>query len=344
MKLRLKRKRTGKSQERRIKKAPAGPAKRTAKKLPERRAMIAAARRRIRAALAFVPGAAVKATLKVDRTMNRALRWAHPRLVGAARKVTSVTVRLVRAAGRRLRPGAVLLLRGFAVADRWRRRLTAAAVRGATRASGVLTPERAICAAIVAAAACLIVSQFVAYRSVEVGQPGYAGLTSVASPPAVGIENAGEAHSYLLVPVGILVVALAILAVLRPRRSGLGRVVAGLGLLGIAVALVVDRPAGLDASTQEARFAGAKAVLEDGFYAELASAAGILLCGLLLVAAPKAAARYHARPCRTRTNSFARVASVLRRRRRRRASSRARATRSASPRRSGGASAPAWRL
>src|SRR4029077_7371130 len=100
---------------------------------------------------------------------------------------------------------------------------------------------------------------------------------------------------------------------------------------------------GLDVGQLSSRFAGASAVLLDGFYAQIAAAAGLMLGGLLLVLAPRAAARYHARPCRTRTNLFARAASGLRRRRRRRASSRAKGARRPSPRRSGVASAPASR-
>jgi hypothetical protein len=192
---------------------------------------------------------------------------------------------------------------------------------------------------ILASAACLVVSQFVDYRAVEVGQPGYAGLPA-ATPPTVGAKAAGQAHSYLLIPVALLAAALAV-GVLRTGRRELGRVIAILGVLSVAVILLVDLPAGLDAGSEASRFSGATAVLSDGFYAELASAAGLILGGVLLVAAPRAAARYHARRCRTRTNSLGRAASALRRRRRRRASSRGKAARSASPRRSAAASAPA---
>jgi hypothetical protein len=343
-----------------MKKALAGPAKRTAKKLPERRAMIAAARRRamvarvraeactraadrrLNALLLAAPRVEVW-TRAADRRLDRLLVRAWPRLAAAGRRVGAVCRPWVQWLSRRLRPAAVLLLRAFSLAERLLRRLSAATTQAATRASAVITPERAICGAIVACAACLVVSQFVAYRGVEIGQPGYAGLPQSAAPPTVGVETAGEAHSYLLVPVALLAASLAAFAALAPRRRGLGRAIVVLGLLSIAVVLLVDRPAGLDESAQASRFSGAIAVLDDGFYAELASAAGLVLGGLLLVAAPKAAARYHARRCRTRTSSFARVASALRRRRRRRASSRGRDARRPSPRRNGAASAPASR-
>jgi hypothetical protein len=308
-----------------MKKALAGPAKRTAKKKPERRAMIAAVGRRIR-----------KATVRLDRGADRALQRAAGPLMRAGRSARKAGAR----AGVRLRPLAVLLFRGLALVERLLLRVLTASVRLATRLSAVLTPRRVICLAIVAAAGCLIAAQFVDYRAVEIGQEGYAGLPA-ASAPTVAAETAGQAHAYLLIPVALLAAILAVVAARNERRRGLGRVILALGLLSLAVILLVDRPAGLDVGSEASRFSAAKAVLDDGFYAEIAAAAGLILGGALLVAAPKAAARYHARPCRTRTNSFARVASALRRRRRRRASSRAKGARRGSRRRNGAVSAPA---
>lgn len=328
---------TGKSRPgRRTKKALAGPAKRTAKKKPERRAMIAAARRRVM----VVRVRARALTKRVDRWANRLLLRAAPVAAAAIRLVRTTASGWSRRAWRRLRPLVALLFRGLSALERRLRRVGAWAGRLATRASAVLRPQRAICLAVVAAAACLAIAQFVEYRAVEIGGPAYAGVPD-ATAPTVDAETAGEAHAYLLLPVALLAAALA-LAVLRDeRRRGLGRAIFGLGLLSLAVVLIVDLPAGLDAGAQEARFAGATAVLENGFYAQLAAAVGTMLGGALLLLAPKAAARYHARPCRTRTNSFARAASALRRRRRRRASSRGKGARRGSRRRKGGVSAPA---
>jgi hypothetical protein len=301
--------------------------------------MIAAARRRIRAARDAVGRrlrGTVPATRRLDRAADRQLRRAWPLLARLGRAARAVG----RGGGRRLRPPGALLFRGLALLERRLLRLAALARRAAARASARLSPHRAICLTAIGAAACLLVAQFVEYRAVEVGQSGYAGLPA-AGAPTVGGETAGQAHAYLLVPVALLAAALAGWALLGEQRHRLGRIVFALGLLSLAVALLVDLPAGLDAGAEAARFSGAEAVLYDGFYAEIAAAAGLMLTGLLLVAAPKAAARYYARPCRTRTSSFARVASALKRRRRRRASSRARGARRASPRRSGEASAPA---
>jgi hypothetical protein len=218
-----------------------------------------------------------------------------------------------------LRPAGAALFGTLERGDRWTRRGCAWAVRTATRASAVVTPDRAIAAVTVLAAACLVASQFIDYRAVEVGQPGYANLPDGAAPvPTIDPKAAGAAHAYLLVPLALLAAALAVRAV-RTKRRGLGLAVAALGLICLAVILLVDMPAGLDASAQESRFAGAKAVLQDGFYAELAAAGALVLCGLL----------YYARPCRIPINLSGRAASARRRRPRRQASSQARVARRA---------------
>lgn len=277
----------------------------------------------------------------LERDARRAWRRWSRRALRYGRPVYARAGRLLRWAGRRLRPLLVLLLRVLALVDRLLRRVGRAATRAATLASRPLTPRRAICGVIVASAACLVAAQFVHYRGVEVGQPGYAGLPGAASAPQVGLETPYDAHSFALIPLALAAAALAVLAARRRGREGLGRIVFALGAACVAVVLLVDMPAGLDEHAQSLRFAGAQAVLIEGFYAQLAAAGGMMLGGLLLVLAPKAAARYHARPCRTRTSLYARAASGLRRRRRRRASSRPRGARRPSPRRSGGASAPA---
>jgi len=323
-----KQKRSGKKPDRRMKKALKGPAKRTAKKgLPERRAMIAAAWRRVGTVLTAVG----KRTRQVDSAVARRIEKLRPVLVRLLERGLKGGARIAQATAKRLRPLGVFVLRAFARGERWLRRATTAASRVATRASAAVTPQRAICAVIVASAICLIASQFVSFRSVEIGQPGYAGL-SAAAPPTVGGKDPTDVHSYLLIPIALLA-AIAGTMALRPERRGLGRVVIALGLLSIAVILLVDLPAGLDEGAQASRFAGATAVLDNGFYAQLAAAAGLVLGGLL----------YYARPCRIPINLSGRAASARRRRRRRQVSSRDRAARRPSPRRSGAASARASR-
>lgn len=282
----------------------------------------------------------IAATRRLDQAVDRQLQRAWPPLSRAGQRVSRIGRRFGRNAAKRARPLGVLLFRLLSRLERGLLRGAALASRAATRASAVLTPQRAICLTVVGSAVCLIAAQFVDYRAVEIGQSGYAGL-SAASAPTVAVERAGEAHAFLLIPVAVLAAVLALAVLRNDRRRGLGRIIFALGLLSLAVILLVDLPAGLDTGSEASRFSGAEAVLYDGFYAQIAAAAGLMLGGALLVAAPKAAARYHARPCRTRTNLFARAASGLRRRRRRRASSRAKGARRASRRRNGEVSAPA---
>jgi len=255
---------------------------------------------------------------QADRAANRGLERAYP-------TVRFVWLWLARIAGRawgwlwpRLRPLLGFFFHALAAGERLVRRGCALAVRAATAASRVATPARAAALVLVGAGALLVASQFIDYRGVEIGQPGYAGLPDVATVPTVDVRTAGEAHAYLLVPVGLAAMAIGVLAMRREAKR-LGLLAIALGLLSLAVILAVDLPAGLDEGSQTSRFAGTSAVLEDGFYAELAAAGAMVLAGLL----------YYARPCRIRINLSGRAARARRRRPRRRASSRARVARSA---------------
>jgi hypothetical protein len=244
--------------------------------------MIAAVRRRVLVARVRVESW----TKAADRRANRVLVAAWPRIVRRAAGVRRRALRATRWMGRRLRPLGVLLFRFLSRLERRLLRGRDLAIRAATRASAVLTPQRSIGAAILASAACLVVAQFVEYRSVEIGQPGYAGLPA-ATAPTVDEQPAGQAHAYLLIPLALFAAGLTV-AALRSGRHQLGRVVAALGLLGLAVVLLVDMPAGLDAGAQASRFSGATATLEGGFYGELAACGGLILGGLLLARRPRA--------------------------------------------------------
>jgi hypothetical protein len=186
----------------------------------------------------------------------------------------------------------------------------------------VLAPRRGIGLTIAAAGGLLVVSQFLDYHGVRIGEqvtlPG--GIES-APPPTVDLRTAGSAHSYVLVPIGAIAVALGLAMTVRGGRVGrlaaLGAILAGAASL--AVILLIDLPSGLDVGAQSERFAGASAILEKGFAAELAAAGGVVLGGVL----------YYARPCLIRISLSGRAASARRRRPRRRASSRGRVARSA---------------
>jgi hypothetical protein len=267
-----------------------------------------AADRRLNALLVAAPRVG-SWTRAADRRLNRLLVAAGPRLAGAGRRLRATALPPLRWAGRRLRPAGAFLFRRLAWLERRLLAVAAWAQRAASAASAVLTPQRAICLTIAGAAACLIAAQFVEYRAVEVGQAGYAGLPA-ASAPTVGAETAGQAHAYLLIPVALLAAALALAALVNERRRGLGRIVFALGLLSLAVILIVDLPAGLDVGSEASRFAGAEAVLYDGFYAQIAAAAGLMLGGLLLSSAHKVRNR---RGYRLRKPSLARTQGGRRR-------------------------------
>jgi hypothetical protein len=255
---------------------------------------------------------------QVDRAANRGLERAYPAVVRVRHHGARAARRTWAWLWPLLRPLLALFFKGVAAIERAIRRTCSLLVRAAAAGSEVVTPARAAAVVLIAAGACLVASQFVDYRGVEIGQPGYAGLPQVARAPTVEVRTAGEAHAYLLVPLGAAAVVLGLMALVRERRR-LGLAVVGLGLVAITVILLVDLPAGLDEGSQTSRFAGATAVLEDGFFAELAAAGGMVLAGLL----------YYARPCRIRISLSGRAASARRRRPRRRASSRAKVARSA---------------
>lgn len=143
------------------------------------------------------------------------------------------------------------------------------------------TPERVLVVVTAAAAACLAYSQFVDYRGVQVGQPQYSEVSTIAPPPQTSRVLAGDAHAYVLVPLAAIALAIAVVALISGRWR-LGRLVSVIGLIGIAISLAIDLPKGLDAGTAGIAFAGARATLTDGFYAQLAASAVLVLCGWVL--------------------------------------------------------------
>src|SRR6186997_112782 len=159
------------------KKAPGGPAKRPAKKqrkLPERRAMIAALQRRSR---------------QLDRAANRGLERAHPGWVRVRHRSALAARRAWALLWPLLRPLLAFFFRAVAAGERRLRRLCGLLIMGATAASRVVTPPRAAAFLLIGAGVCLVASQFVDYRGIEIGQPGYAGLPDVAKAPTVGVKT-----------------------------------------------------------------------------------------------------------------------------------------------------------
>jgi hypothetical protein len=166
---------------------------------------------------------------------------------------------------------------GTWVAERTRAAASATA-RGAQRH---VTPLSTVAFVGIAAAVGLGISQFFDYHGVAVDAPNYAGeVGSTAPAPIVGTETAGSAHLWVLIPVAVAAIVLIIGAYRGERR--LAGAVAICGLLGLAVAVAVDLPQGLDAGRPGLAFSGSQAVLLQGFWAEVACSAVLMLCGGLL--------------------------------------------------------------
>ncbi len=167
-----------------------------------------------------------------------------------------------------------------------------------TRLDRVVTPARAIVAVSAASAVLLGWSQFIDYRAVEIGQPGYAGILDVVSAPTTDGRTPIDEHSFLLVAAALAALVATFLGAAGRRRAGF--VVAGAGLLSVAVALLIDLPAGTDASNVAAAYSGAEPVLLAGFWLELAAGLGLVCCGALIAAAPAPASRRTTRRRRRR--------------------------------------------
>jgi hypothetical protein len=144
-----------------------------------------------------------------------------------------------------------------------------------------VTPRSTVAFVGVAAAVGLGVSQFFDYHGVAVDAPDYAGeIGAIAPVPITGRETAGSAHLWVLLPVAALAVLLILAAYRgRPRLAGL---VAVCGVIGLAVAIAVDLPQGLEVGRPGLAFTGTEAQLLQGFWAEVACSAVLILCGGLL--------------------------------------------------------------
>jgi hypothetical protein len=144
-----------------------------------------------------------------------------------------------------------------------------------------VTPLSTVAFVGIAAAVGLGVSQFFDYHGVAVDAPNYAGeVGSTAPAPIVGTETAGSAHLWVLIPVAVAAIVLIIGAYRGETR--LAGAVTICGLLGLAVALAIDLPQGLDAGRPGLAFSGSEAQLLQGFWAEVSCSAILMLCGGLL--------------------------------------------------------------
>ena len=133
----------------------------------------------------------------------------------------------------------------------------------------------------ICAAVGLGVSQFFDYHGVAVDAPDYAGeIGAVAPVPMTDQQTAGSAHLWLLLPVAGAAALLMIAAYRGRPRLAAG--VAACGVIGLAVAIAVDLPQGLEVGRSGLAFNGTEAKLLEGFWAEVACSAVLILCGGLL--------------------------------------------------------------
>lgn len=179
-------------------------------------------------------------------------------------------------------------LLGFAVLAAWRRALlpaalaVLAAVRAVYRfALRRIRPVHGVAAVTAVAIIALAASQWADYRGVVVGTGGYSPSLEVVAPaPEVARERTGEAHSWVMVPLAAVALAVTALA-LRGRRR-LARLLAPIGVAVIVIAVLVDRPKGLDEGSAAIAYQGAEARLLEGFSLQIAAGAVLIACGLLL--------------------------------------------------------------
>jgi hypothetical protein len=141
-----------------------------------------------------------------------------------------------------------------------------------------VTPINTAMAVGIGAAIALGAAQFLDYSGIAVGDPLYQGEeANVAPVPLTDVEKLGSAHAYVMLPLAVVAIVLIVLT--RRGRWKLGRAVALIGLIGIAVTLLIDRPQALDAGPLADAYAGSEAKLLDGYYAQLIASIALLVMG-----------------------------------------------------------------
>jgi hypothetical protein len=144
-----------------------------------------------------------------------------------------------------------------------------------------VTPPVTVAVVGAGAAILLGASQFADYHGVAVDAPAYSGeIGRVAPAPMTGQETAGSAHVWILLPVAAAALVMVWAAYRARRRFAAGVVICG--VVGLAVALAVDLPQGLETGRPGLAFTGAEAKLLGGFWVEVFASATLILCGCLL--------------------------------------------------------------
>jgi hypothetical protein len=144
-----------------------------------------------------------------------------------------------------------------------------------------VTPRATVAVVGAAAAVLLGASQFADYHGVAVDTQAYTSdISRVAPAPITGTESAGSAHFWILLPLAAFALLMVWGAYRGSRRLAAGTVICG--IFGLAVALAVDLPQGLETGRAGIAFIGAEAQLLGGFWVEVFSSATLILCGCLL--------------------------------------------------------------
>jgi hypothetical protein len=166
-----------------------------------------------------------------------------------------------------------------------------------------VTPARGLCIVAVAASVALGASQFSDYRAVQVGAPQYRTVQSVAPAPEVDQKSPRSAHGVAVFVIAVACLFVTVFAATRNWR--LARLLLFLGAAVVLLSLIVDLPQGLREGSIGLDYEGANAVLLGGFWAQLFSAATLMVIGPLLAVqlraerdARRAAGRVSARPPR----------------------------------------------
>jgi hypothetical protein len=142
-------------------------------------------------------------------------------------------------------------------------------------------PVHGVVAATLVAIVVLVVSQWIDYRGISVGTGSYSESVELVVPaPEVASERAGEAHAWVMLPLALAAAVVTVLAI-RGRRK-LARLLVPIGLAVIAIAVLADAPKGLDEGAAAISYEGAQARLLEGFWLQIAAAAVLIVCGLLL--------------------------------------------------------------
>lgn len=200
--------------------------------------------------------------------------------------------------------GAAVLL-GWGVVWPWIQRGWRLAGRVLAWAEREVTPARGIVVVAGTVAVLLALSQFAAYRVVSIGVPDYAYVDAVAPPPPVDQADAGTAHLWLGIPLGLL--ALGIVYRAATGRWQAARLLIGVGLAVVVLSLAIDLPKGLDEGEAAVAYEGASAKLLGGFWMQLSAGVVLIVLAPLMTRLLEPRARAAAANAPRRTQPISRA-------------------------------------